>query len=83
MRPGEYHRGESERYSAFLQIDKELTWGLVSPASTSLFSDTLDGPPDEWVSPEQLAYIDWPLAQTWRRALIEASGIRPRNLRSY
>jgi hypothetical protein len=25
-----------------------------------------------------LQYIDWPVAQTWRRALIEATDITPR-----
>jgi hypothetical protein len=27
-----------------------------------------------------LQYIDWPVAQTWRKALIDASGLKPRNL---
>jgi hypothetical protein len=25
------------------------------------------------------AYIDWEVAQTWRKALIDATGITPRN----
>jgi hypothetical protein len=25
-----------------------------------------------------LQYIDWPVAQTWRKALIEASGVVPK-----
>jgi hypothetical protein len=30
-------------------------------------------------APEYWQYIDWPVAQTWRKALIEASGTTPRN----
>jgi hypothetical protein len=51
---------------------------LVCPHSCSPFSAHLDGPPDQWVSPYYLQYIDWPVARTWRRALIEATGIKPR-----
>jgi len=56
-----------------------LTWLPIGPHSCSLFSALLDGPPDPWVSPEYLQYIDWPISQTWRRALIEATGGTPRN----
>jgi hypothetical protein len=45
-----------------------------------VFSAYLDGPPDPWASPEYLRYIDWPVAQTWRRALIDATGITTRIL---
>jgi len=50
----------------------------LGPHSCSLFSAHLDGPPDPWVSPHYLQYIDWPVGQTWRRALIDATGIKPR-----
>ena len=78
MTKREYGKGESDRYYEFAAIDKKLTWRLVGPHSCSLFSAHLDGAPDPWVSPEYLQYIDWPVAQTWRRALIEASGVVPR-----
>jgi hypothetical protein len=69
LRDGEYYRAESDRHFAFLAVNKRLTWRLVGPHSCSLFSGHLDGPPDAWVSLGQLQYIDWPVAQTWRRAL--------------
>ena len=78
----EYAKGESKRYYRFRDIDKALTWPLVSPASASLFSHHLDGPPDAWTSPEYLQYIEWPDAQQWRRALIEATGLVPRKFAS-
>jgi hypothetical protein len=74
----EYSDGESDRYYQFRDIDKRLTWPLVGPHSCSLFSAHLDGPPDLWTSPQYGMYIDWPVAQTWRKALIEASGVVPR-----
>jgi hypothetical protein len=61
----------------FREIDKQLTWRLVGPWSCSLCSANLDGPPDDWCSPEYAMYIDWPIAQAWRRALIDATGLRP------
>ena len=64
----------------FLDIDKALTWPLIGPHSESVFSAHLDGPPDLWVSPEYALYIDWPVAQAWRKALIEATGITPRDI---
>jgi hypothetical protein len=76
----EYGDGESDRYYQFCDIDKRLTWPLVGPHSCSLFSAHLDGPPDPWTSPGYAQYIDWPVAQTWRRALIDATGLTPRNL---
>ena len=78
MTKREYGKGESDRYYEFTAIDKKLTWRLVGPHSCSLFSAHLDGAPDPWVSPEYLQYIDRPVAQTWRKALIEASGVVPR-----
>jgi hypothetical protein len=76
MGPREYNRGNSPRYRAFCEVDKKLTWRLVGPWSCSLFSSSLDGPPTQ--GPEYQQTIDWPVAQTWRKALIEASGIVPR-----
>jgi len=76
MTEREYVAGKSDRYYQFRDIDKALTWPLVSPASESLFSAHLDGPPERWVSGQQA--IEWPIAQTWRKALIEASGMTPR-----
>jgi hypothetical protein len=81
MSPREYRCGESERYRAFQRVNKNLTWELVGPHSESLFSAHLNGSPDPWVSPEYRQYIDWPVAQTWRRSLIDATGITPRNFR--
>jgi hypothetical protein len=34
------------------------------------------------MGPEYLQTIDWPVSQTWRKALIEASGIVPRKFAS-
>jgi hypothetical protein len=79
MTKREYEKGESDRYFEFRAIDKRLTWRLVGPYSCSLFSARLDGPPDPWTSPGYLQYVDWPVAQTWRAALIDATGITPRN----
>jgi hypothetical protein len=79
MTKREYAKGESDRYYEFRAIDKKLTLRLVGPHSCSLFSAHLDGPPDPWVSPGYWQYIDWPVTQTWRAALIEATGITSRN----
>ena len=78
MTKPEYRKGQSDRYYRFRDIDKALTWPLIGPHSESVFSAHLDGPPDLWVSPEYALYIDWPVAQAWRKALIEATGITPR-----
>jgi hypothetical protein len=83
MTKREYAEGKSARYYRFQAIDKALTWPLVSPASESLFSHHLDGPPDAWTSPEYQTFRDWPSAQQWRLALIEATGITPRNFATY
>jgi hypothetical protein len=81
----EYAAGESARYWRFREIDKMLTWGLVGPHSTSLFCHTLDDPPEKWTRPGVGDYVAWPEAQTWRRALIEATGLAPgtRRLKDY
>jgi hypothetical protein len=55
-----------------------LTWRLTGPHSCSLFSAALDGPPHEYLTPSHLQFLDWPAAQTWRKALIEATGITAR-----
>jgi hypothetical protein len=44
----------------------------------SLFITALDGPSHDYLTPPHLQFIDWPVAQTWRKALIEASGITAR-----
>jgi hypothetical protein len=76
MTKREHRQAESDRYFAFLQINKKLTWHLVGPHSCSLFSSELDGPP---TAPSHYAIaIDWPTAQTWRRALIDATGLTPK-----
>ena len=80
MSKRECEQGESDRYRRFQQVDKMLTWPLVGTWSCSLFSARLDGAPDEWVSPQYAMYIDWPTAQAWRRALIDATGLTPREL---
>jgi hypothetical protein len=51
---------------------------LIGPHSRSLFRTALDGPPHEYLMPSHLQFIDWPAAQTWRKALIEATGITAR-----
>jgi hypothetical protein len=84
MTEREYVKGESDRYFEFLEINKKLTWRLVGPHSQSLFSPLLDGKPDEWSSEEYSQYVqeeeqrDFSIARTWRRALIEATGLTPR-----
>jgi hypothetical protein len=76
MSKREFFEGKSVRYRRFLAIDKALTWRLVSPASESLFSHDLDGPPPK--GPEYQETIDWPAARRWRHALIEATGLTPK-----
>jgi hypothetical protein len=78
MSPREYDRGESRRYRAFCEIDRKLTWRLIGPHSCSVFDAALDGPPHAYLTSSHLQFIDWPAAQTWRTALIEAGGIVPR-----
>jgi hypothetical protein len=51
---------------------------LIGPHSRSLFRTALDGPPHEYLMPSHLQFIDWPAAQTWRKTLIEATGITAR-----
>jgi hypothetical protein len=80
MSKREYQQGESETYRRFQHINKNLTWPLVGPHSCSLFSAELDGPPTK--GPQYLQTIDWPVAQTWRRALIDATGLTPRDFQS-
>ena len=79
MTKPEYRKGQSDRYYRFRDIDKALTWPLIGPHSESVFSAHLDGPPDLWTSPEYGQYRDWPVAQTWRKALIEATGLTPKD----
>jgi hypothetical protein len=55
---------------------RRLTWHLTGPHSCSLFSAALDGPPHEYLTPSHLQFLD--SAQTWRRALIDATGITAR-----
>jgi hypothetical protein len=79
MTPREYFAHErGDRYYQLLDIDHALTWRLVGPHSTSLFDADLDRPLDEWCSPTQGQFIDWPIAMAWRAALIEATGITPK-----
>jgi hypothetical protein len=78
MSEHEYAEGESDRYYQFCDLDKNLTWRLIGPHSCSVFSADLDGPC--YLRPELAQAVDWPVAQTWRKALIEATGITPRNL---
>ena len=62
----EYDRGVSARYREFRQIDTRLTWSLIGPPS--LFDACFDGPPHPYLTPSHLQFIDWPVAQTWRKA---------------
>ena len=39
----------------------------------SLFITALDGPSHDYLTPPHLQLIDWPIAQTWRKTLIEAT----------
>jgi hypothetical protein len=73
----EYRDGESERYHQFQDVNKRLTWRLAGSHACSLFSSELDGPPN--MGPEYAQTIDWPIAQAWRAALIEATGLTPRD----
>jgi hypothetical protein len=78
MTKREYQQGESERYYEYRAIDKRLTWRLVGPHGCSLFNASLDAPPHEYLTPSHLQFLDWPAAQTWRKAVIEATGITAR-----
>jgi hypothetical protein len=78
MTKREYAAGESERYRRFQAVNKALSWHLVGPHSESLFSAALEGPPTQ--GPEYLQTIDWPVARVWRHALIEATGLTPRDI---
>ena len=78
MTKRELRQGESERYYEFAAIDARLLW-LVGPHSRLLFSAELDGPPD----PKAMLsahLLDWSASQAWRRALIEATGLVPRDI---
>jgi hypothetical protein len=81
MSPSEYHDGDSERYYRLRQIDKDLTWRLVSPGSVSLFDYILDEPAEKWTLPSSAMYADWIPARTWREALIQATGLKPKAFR--
>jgi hypothetical protein len=80
MSVGEYRAMNSDRFLEFLQINKQLTWHLIGPHSTSLFDAGLDHPLDPSCSRRLGAFIDWEVAQAWRRALIEATELTPRDL---
>jgi hypothetical protein len=78
MTQAEYHDGDSARYYRLRQIDKALTWALVSPGSVSLFDYILDEPADKWTLPSSAMYAHWLPARTWRQALIQATGKTPK-----
>jgi hypothetical protein len=44
---------------------------LIGPHSCSVFTAALNVPPREYLTPSHLQFIDWPVAQTWRKALLE------------
>jgi hypothetical protein len=79
MTPHEWDEGRSERYRRFCDLDKNLTWSLIGPWSVSVFDSRLDGPCER--RPEYAQARDWSISQAWRRALIEATGLVPRNFK--
>jgi hypothetical protein len=78
MTPEEYRTMRGEKWERFKLIDKALTWSSVDPGGPSVFDD-LDRPCP--YGPHMGTAIDWPVAQAWQRALIEASGETPRSFR--
>jgi hypothetical protein len=54
-------------------ISKRLCWTLIGlePHCASVFDPAVDGPPPDMDS-IYFKRRDWPLVQTWRRALIDA-----------
>jgi hypothetical protein len=67
-----------EKAEEFRRIDKELCWRLLRLPlhACSVFDPDLDGPPTAHLRPEHGMYIDWSLAQAWRRALKAALDAR-------
>jgi hypothetical protein len=79
MTPEEYRTMRGAKWGRFAKIDIALTRKLVSPGGPSLFDSDLDHGPCH-ARPETSDAFYWPTAQTWRKALTEASGEVPRDL---
>jgi hypothetical protein len=77
MTTTEFWERKSERWRRFKELDKNLSWPLVDPGGPSVFDPRLDGPCP--YGPQTGLAIDWPTAQQWQRALVEASGEVPRD----
>ena len=62
---------DSAEHDEFRRIDKRLNWTLLGlPAHcASVFDPEIDGPPPSYLTPSHGMFIDWPLVQSWRRAL--------------
>jgi hypothetical protein len=58
----------------FVALSKRLQWQLIGlPAHcVSVFDPEIDGPPPKFLTPAHAMFIDWPLVQSWRRALMAA-----------
>ncbi len=62
----------------FVQLSRRLEWELIGlpPHAVSIFDDEIDGPPSSYLKPSHAMFIDWPLVQSWRRALQAALDAR-------
>jgi hypothetical protein len=57
-----------------VRLRKRLEWQLIKLPlhCASVFDPAVDGPPPSYLTPSHGMRIDWPLAQSWRRALLAA-----------
>jgi hypothetical protein len=69
---------DSEEHLEFVALRKKLEWKLINLPlhCASVFDAALDGLPPDYLTPSHAMYIDRPLAQSWRRALMVALDAR-------
>jgi len=62
-------------HGALIQTSRSLELESVAASGPCLLAvhSLLDGPSHDYLTPPHLQFIDWPIAQTRRKALIEAT----------
>jgi hypothetical protein len=72
--------GDSAGRDEIAALSKKLEWSLLKLPlhCTSVFDPAIDGPPSSYLSPSHGMFLDWPLSQSWRRALQAALDARRR-----